>query len=146
MDIVEAAHSKRVSSFLYCRMEIVGKIEPERLKKAVRQSCKFVPEIIYTFDFRYCEFVDKGLTMDGVVMVENGGRKSKKQRSPCQEIWDLSSGPQFRIFIQEKEQGSKIVFAMSHILSDGKGFLQYLYLLIRLYHRKEQRQSNVLYK
>lgn len=138
MDIVEAAYCKRVYPFLYCRMEIIGKIEPEQLKEAVRQSSRVVPEILYTFDFQHCEFVDIGLTVNDVVIVEKSGRKIEKQSRSYQKIWDLRQGPQFRIFIREGEQRNILVFAMSHILSDGKGFLQYLYLLTGLYHGREQ--------
>lgn len=46
-------------------------------------------------------------------------------------MWDLSSQPQLKIIVL---RGGKIIFCMSHILSDGAGFLQYIYLLTALYN------------
>lgn len=48
-------------------------------------------------------------------------------------MWDLSSQPQLKIIVLRGEE-SKIIFCMSHILSDGAGFLQYLYLVTALYN------------
>lgn len=50
--------------------------------------------------------------------------------------WDLSKKPQLQINICRQEQGDLVIIGMSHILTDGAGFLQYLYLLSGLYNGK----------
>lgn len=50
--------------------------------------------------------------------------------------WDLSQCPQLRITIYREERKDTVLIGMSHILTDGNGFLQYLYLLASLYNGK----------
>lgn len=130
LDFVEAAHRRRVYPLMYCHMEILGHVDADRLKRSVALSCKVVPEILCVYDYQKRGFVDWGYTADDTV------RYAKKLPrlflSP-----DLSQRPQMQILIIPKEKGDLVTVVMSHILTDGMGFLQYLYLLAALYNGGE---------
>lgn len=108
---------------MYCHMEFAGCLDICRLKTAIQLSSRYVPEILYTYNFRRGQFTDTGLTADDAVILGSGTFS-----------WDLSQKPQLLINIYRQEQQDTVVIGMSHILADGEGFLQYLYLLASLYN------------
>lgn len=126
-DFVSAVHRDRVSPFLYCHLEVDGHIDIDRMKTAVQQSGKYVPEIFCTFDFRFYCFREAGFTADDVFI-------EKAQETAWEKQWDLSKNTQLKISIKHGEGTDKLTVGMSHVLSDGRGFLQYLYLLSALYN------------
>lgn len=126
LDFVEAVHRNRVYPVMYCHMEIEGKFDIEKLKNAVRISSEYVPEILYSYDFKHNRFVDRGFTLENVIQMDEPHFEDRP-------VWDLSSQPQLKIIILRGEE-SKVILCMSHILSDGAGFLQYIYLLTALYN------------
>lgn len=123
LDFVEASHSDRVYPFMYCHMEIAGHLDISRLKAAIQNSAYYVPEILYIYSFRRARFVDIGLTADDTVIFEDNILG-----------WDLSRKPQLQINIRRQGRQDIVIAGMSHILTDGEGFLQYLYLLASLYN------------
>lgn len=131
MDLLEIAHSDRIYPVMYCKMEIEGNLDLKRLKKAVEISAEFVPEILYSVDFQRGIFVNRHLTVDDVICVKNDDvyRDSK---------WDLSADTQLKIFISHRDHLDHMIIGMSHILADGRGFLQYLYLLSAIYNDEKK--------
>lgn len=129
LDFVEASHCHRVYPLMYCHMEIIGHLDIERLKQAVSLSSEIVPEILCAYDFKKNCFVDLGYTADKVVRYAAEDMASILRQ-------DLDSHPQFQIFIISQENHELVIAVMSHILADGEGFLQYLYLLAALYNGK----------
>lgn len=129
LDFAEASHRHRVYPLMYLHMNILGHLDINRLKQSVTLSSKVVPEILYAYNFKKSHFVSLGYTADDVI------KYNVKQPNRLLRL-DLSSHPQLQIFITPKEDHDFVIIAMSHILSDGEGFLQYLYLLAALYNGK----------
>ncbi|MDO4313294.1 MAG: hypothetical protein Q4C52_09425, partial [Eubacteriales bacterium] len=127
MDLVEIAHRDRIYPVMYCRMVIRGHLDAERLKEAVKMSAQVIPEILYTVDFKRGRFVDRHLTAEQVICGEHDAFS-------VQAEWDLSVDTQLKISILPEEDAEQLVIGMSHVLADGKGFLQYLYLLSAIYN------------
>lgn len=125
LDFVEAAQRHKVYPVMYCHMEIAGHLNIDRLKAAVQSTYRYVPEILYAYDFKYGCFADIGLTVDDTVFLRNN-----------LYFWDLSSRPQLQINICRQGEQDIVTFGMSHILTDAEGFLQYLYLLAMLYNER----------
>lgn len=134
LDFVEASHRHRVYPLMYCHMEIIGHLDIERLKQSVSLSSEIVPEILCAYDFKKNCFVDFGYTADDVVRYATENMTSALQQ-------DLDSHPQFQIFIIPQKDCELVIAVMSHILADGEGFLQYLYLLAELYNGKQQNKN-----
>lgn len=127
LDFVEAIHSNKIYPLMYCRMAIQGNLDIEKLKDAVYLSSHYVPEILYIYDFKRGLFVNRGLTAEDVFILD-------RLDIEADFWWDLSKNAQLQITFLKEEQQNTIVIGMSHILSDGAGFLQYLYLLAALYN------------
>lgn len=134
LDFVEASHRHRVYPLMYCHMEIIGHLDIECLKQSVSLSSEIVPEILCAYDFKKNCFVDFGYTADDVVRYATENITSALQQ-------DLDSHPQFQIFIISQRNHELVIAVMSHILADGEGFLQYLYLLAELYNGKQQNKN-----
>lgn len=129
LDYVEASHRHRVYPLMYCHMDISGHLNINRLNRSVSLSSKAVPEIMSAYDFKKGKFVNLGYTVNDVV-------KCVEQFVPLMRP-DLSCSPQLRILIKSKEEHDLVIVIMSHILADGTGFLQYLYLLAAIYNGKQ---------
>ena len=129
LDFVEASHRHRVYPLMYCHMEILGHLDINHLKQSVSLSSEIVPEILCAYDFKKNCFVDLGYTADNVVRYATEDMASILRQ-------DLDNHPQFQIFIISQENHELVIAVMSHILADGEGFLQYLYLLAALYNGK----------
>lgn len=127
LDFVEATHRHRVYPLMYCHLELLGHLDADRLKQSVALSSQVVPEILCAYDFKRSGFVHAGYTADDVV-------KYVAKRPVSLLRQDLSCHPQLQILITPKEDRDFIIVIMSHILADGQGFLQYLYLLAALYN------------
>lgn len=138
LDVVEAAHRRRVYPLMYCHMELSGHVDADRLKRSVALSCKAVPEILCVYDYKKRGFVDWGYTADDLV-------RCAKKLPRLFFFPDLSQRPQMQILMIPGEKGDLVTVVMSHILTDGMGFLQYLYLLASLYNGGEPEElvSNV---
>ena len=127
LDFVEAVNRNKVYPLMYCRIETMGNLDRTRLKNAIALSCQVVPEVLDGYDFRRGCFVDRHFTVDDTIIIDRPDLLEKPQ-------WDLSQRPQLQIVICEAGKKDTMIIGLSHILSDGEGFLQYLYLLAALYN------------
>lgn len=93
-----------------------------------------MPEVLYSYDFRRGCFVNQGFTADHTVIIKQYDLVEADQVEALR--WDLSQRPQLRITIYREERKDTVLIGMSHILTDGNGFIQYLYLLASLYNGK----------
>jgi NRPS condensation-like uncharacterized protein len=126
-DLWGIAQAEYLYPLVFCHLELDGHIDIPRLKDAITQSCQIVPEVLCSFDVKKKRWIDRGLTADAVVLEDthdlgNGWR------------WDLLSDTQLKISVCHHAKGDSLVFALSHILSDGTGLKQYLYLLADIYN------------
>lgn len=124
MDFVEASHKNRVYPLMYCNMKLLGHLNTSRLKYAISVSSRIIPEILCAFDFEHGLFIDQGFSAENVICADGV--------EPFQ--WNISKAPQLQIAIRQEGKTFSVTIGMSHVLADGMGFLQYLYLLAALYN------------
>lgn len=127
LDFVEAIHRDHVYPVMYCRIRLAGRFEIGKLKEAVWTSGIYIPELWCSYDFRHDRFVRRGFTLEDIVQagdIDPGNL--------C--TWDLGRQPQLKITVDCRREETELILGMSHLLSDGAGFLQYLYLLASLYN------------
>ncbi|MDO4324285.1 MAG: hypothetical protein Q4C61_17380 [Lachnospiraceae bacterium] len=127
LDFAEASYRHRIYPLLYCHLEFSGHLDIDRLKQAVNLSARIVPEILFSYSFRRGAFVNSGHTADDAVKY-----LTDKTTVPLRP--DLSKHPQLQILITPGQGQDHVLVIMSHILTDGAGFLQYLYLLASFYN------------
>lgn len=131
LDVIECTNSKRIYPIIYMRIRFSGKIDIPKLKDAIRISAVYVPEILCAFDWKTGMFIDCGYTADNAIISDD----SRFNESDHMK-WDLGCDTQLKIKYNVYDEHSFMVIGISHILSDGRGFLQYLYLLSNLYNQK----------
>lgn len=131
LDVIECTNRERIYPIIYMRIRLNGEIDISELKAAIQISATYVPEILCSFDCKTGMFIDCGYTADNVIMLDD----SKNNKSGYLK-WDLSCDTQLKIKYSAKNGHSFMIIGISHILSDGRGFLQYLYLLSDLYNQK----------
>ena len=129
LDFVAAANSKDVYPVIYCHLKTEGHFDMEHLIQAVKVSAHYVPELLYSFDFQHFRFTDCGFTARQAVRLQKTDEVFHPQ-------WDLSQNTQLQITIHPETGQDTITVGISHLLTDGAGFLQYLYLLAALYNGK----------
>lgn len=130
LDLIQAAYMERHVPLIYCYMLLDTAIDINRLKQAVRNTAKIVPQILCRYDDRKNTWLPAKYDSNSIVQVV--------LEQPCYEdlIWDLRIGPQLRIHIYRQKSGDFLQIAMSHILTDGAGFQQYLSLLCKFYNEQ----------
>ena len=131
LDFIEATYRDRVYPLIYCHLTIKdGHLDIEKLKDAISISTRYIPELLYTYDYNQAHFIERGLTARHCIITDKAD-SVKKMR------WDLSNDTQLKIFICQEAEREIVVIGISHILNYGIGFLQYLYLLASLYNVKQ---------
>jgi len=128
-----------------CRMDFDGFIDEDILKNAVTQSLKTIPMIGLCFDGikHKPRWIDKGFNGNDIVRVVKTDSKDDEQvvlRCLSAGI-DFADEPQLKLFVVRKPDHDTICSVISHIVCDGAGFKQYLYLLSKLYTQLINRET-----
>ncbi len=119
-----------------CVITFSGHIDEAVLKKAVDLSAEAVPAVKSRFEIkkdRPC-WRHKNFTADDIVQTVKAdpeiiGQPEKLAAS----IIDFFSGPQVKIYLLRYESSDTLIVIVNHMVCDGTGFKEYLYLLARLY-------------
>lgn len=124
MDFFECENSNRLSPLIHCHTEITGNFSIGRLKNAIHLSSQIVPEILCSFAFAKGQFINRHFTAEEVIVWDTAGLQ-----------WNLSQSTQLKIYVKQQAPAkTELIIAISHLLADGAGFVQYLYLLAALYN------------
>ena len=119
-----------------CRIALAGRIDAQVLKQAVTLSLKTIPLIGYCFDGQSDRprWIKKGFTGEDMVYIVEGEKDEENQILRClsSEI-DFAVEPQLKIIVVRGAGGDTLCAVITHIICDGAGFKQYLYLLSELY-------------
>lgn len=128
LNILHTIGLKELYPIIRCQIQLTGHFDIDRFRRAVTLSAKVVPELFCRYnlaDNSWTPVVDDATTMVTVVDRLTPGLDSNP---------DWFTQPQLRVFI-EPGSTTTLVLTMSHILTDGSGFKQYLYLLSDCYNR-----------
>ncbi|MCL1879141.1 MAG: hypothetical protein FWF71_00715 [Actinomycetia bacterium] len=131
-----------------CRIGLDGRIDTDMLKQAVAASLATFPLAAFRFGrgFLRAHWQDDGLGAEDIVHVADltamGGADAEEEtlRLLLEEI-DPEGGPQLRLNIARRADGDTICMTASHIIADGAGFKEYLYLLCELYTKIKRGQA-----
>ena len=99
----------------------------ERFKKAIMQCNKVVPELFSKYVLEDNSFVPVTDDLEGVLFIG-------LDPDIDSERWDLFADPQLRVYLNKTIDSYHIVIYLSHILTDGAGAKQFLYLLAKAYN------------
>lgn len=124
LDLLEASYFRCQRPIIYCDILFEKAINIERLKKAVKLTSKVVPEILCSYNINGNYWEDKALGLKDIV-IKNFVNDYE---------WDLTNDVQLKIFIANDKRSLKV--GISHLLCDGTGFKEYLYLLCEAYNKQ----------
>jgi NRPS condensation-like uncharacterized protein len=133
MDFIQTINLEKLQPFVFCHLHLDRQIDIERLKYAVQQTLKTLPQILYSYDLKKGKWVEKGHTVEAVFLESSADFGEDWS-------WNLMTEPQLKIHICHKEPGEVLTIGISHILCDGAGFIQYLYLLANYYNCNEPKK------
>ncbi len=138
LDLIQSAYMDSHVPIVYCYMLLDTVIDINRLKQAVRGTTEIVPQILCRYDDIKNTWVPIKYDSNSIVRIV--------AEMQCYEdlIWDLRTGPQLRINIYRQDSGDSLQIGMSHILTDGAGFQQYLSLLCKFYNEQTSHALNEL--
>ena len=134
-----------IEPMIHCRIDFAGHIDIDVLKKAVTLSMDTVPLIQCCFDDSRLlpRWIDKHFTAEDIVHVENADRDKDTEKQIADRLAkeiDMKTEPQLKIHIIRKTEGDTFCVIINHMISDGGGFKQYLYLLGELYTKLKKNQ------
>jgi len=135
LDLMILANEDHVPPFIYEYIFFKGRIEMDRLIQAVDRVAAIVPETLYCLDARRSRFKKAGFTARDVVT-------ETAQMLDYGFEWDLRHGPQVTIRVGHGSHKDSMIVAVSHVLADGMGVLQYVSLLADAYSGVLSKVSN----
>lgn len=100
-------------------------LDQQRLKHAVQEVGQVIPQLMKKYEMTDNKFVDVGFTIDDVLHFVDEFDESAAGKLN----WEKQA--QWQLYLSKK----KLVIYGSHILTDGAGFKELLYLLCQAYNQ-----------
>ncbi|MFD1420428.1 hypothetical protein [Lactiplantibacillus songbeiensis] len=131
LDFVNMLMTDTTVPLMRSRIVFSSKIDVERLKAAVLASAQIVPEIFAQYQADHNRFEVTSQQVDDLVV------EAQSPYSPENFAFNLTTGPQLQLFVIHHDQYDVLQAYMSHLLTDGVGFKEYLYLLAQAYNHDD---------
>lgn len=128
LNILHTIGMEKLYPIIRVSFSLTGNFDEQRFKKAIMNCCQVVPELLCKYNLNDNSFTPVTNDLTGV-WFEN--------IDPDQDSanWDLFNEPQLRIYVNHYQAETQITLLLSHILTDGAGTKQLLYLLSQAYNR-----------
>lgn len=117
-----------------CVIRFAGRADAAALTRAVGLTLPAVPQAACGYDGKRGRWVPAGFTAADMVEVFGDPDGSVLEKLRLSDI-DFNRGPQLRLFLARGAENDSLCVLISHLVSDGGGFKQYLYLLAETYAR-----------
>ncbi|HBE78934.1 MAG TPA: hypothetical protein DDW65_14320 [Firmicutes bacterium] len=137
-DVMQYFYSMFHDPLIHCLIDFDGHVDEVALKKAVSFSFRFIPMLQCTFEVtgRRPFWKIQGFTGDDVVHVVKAGLNTAGQKENLfAETIDMAYEPQLKINVIRGQNSDSLCIIMNHMVCDGAGFKEYLYLLSDMYTR-----------
>ncbi|MBB1069657.1 hypothetical protein H5S40_05775 [Limosilactobacillus sp. RRLNB_1_1] len=127
LNILHTIGLKELYPLIRISFSVDDRFDVGRFKKAIIQCNEVVPELFSKYVLEDNSFIPVTDDLEGVLFMG---------LDPDIDIerWDLFADPQLRIYLNKSEEGYDITIYLSHILTDGAGGKQFLYLLASAYN------------
>lgn len=119
-----------------CQVDLDALIDVDLLRRAVDASLEAVPLIACEFDPSTCSWMDKAFRARDIVQVVKANSPAVFDEALLSFVGEV--GPRLRIGVIRRAERDSLCIAISHMVCDGAGFKQYLYLLAALYSSEER--------
>lgn len=114
-----------------CQLTFSDPLDQQRLVKAINLTAQVVPELFCRYEMSDNSW--QPAVTDGQEVLNILPADAQLDATP-----DWEKDAQVRFDLQPDGAGNRLTITMSHILTDGSGFKQYLYLLSNCYSQGER--------
>lgn len=123
LNILHTIGLKELYPIIRISFFVNGNFDISRFKRAIILSSKVIPELFCKYSLADNSFIPVTDDLEGVMFTDI---------DPNLDIgrWDLFADPQLRIYLNKQ----RVTIFISHILTDGAGSKQLLYLLAHAYN------------
>ncbi|KLD57690.1 hypothetical protein WP50_31830, partial [Lactiplantibacillus plantarum] len=128
LDFLNMLHTTGAAPLMRSRIVFSSQIDVERLKAAVLASAQIVPEIFGHYQADRNRFVVTDQPVNQVI------QEVQSPYSPENTDFDFTNSPQLRLFVIHHGDYDVLQAFMSHLITDNRGFKEYLYLLAQAYN------------
>lgn len=135
-DIMQYFYSTVHDPLIHCHMHFSGHVDEVALKKAVTMSENTIPLLGCCFDVTESGpcWKAQGFTADDIVhVIEASSNTEEQEKKLLASTIDITCEPQIKIYIVRKKNSDALCVIINHMVCDGAGFKEYLYLLSNLY-------------
>ncbi len=130
LNILHTIGLKTMYPIVRCQIDFAQPLNNRRLKQAVQLVGEVVPQIFGRYDLEQNAFIVEQVNPDNMVQTID------MDMQPDALPLDFLQGPQLMLYLQtRRENCQRLTIIISHILSDGAGFKELLYLLVDCYNR-----------
>lgn len=129
LNILHTIGLKELYPIVRIHFTVDGSFDLTQFKKAVEDCAKVVPQLFCRYRLADNSFVRVTDDLSQIVF-ENQDADEQIAK------WDLFKDPQLRIYLNSSHDSTSATIFLSHILTDGAGAKQFLYLLAQAYNGK----------
>ncbi|MBB1078675.1 hypothetical protein H5S09_02140 [Limosilactobacillus sp. STM2_1] len=123
LNILHTIGLKELYPIIRISFTVKGNFDVNRFKQAIMLTEKVVPELFCKYSLTDNSFIPVTDDLEGVLFIGIDPDIDS-------ERWDLFADPQLRIYLNH----NRVTIYLSHILTDGAGGKQFLYLLAKAYN------------
>jgi NRPS condensation-like uncharacterized protein len=135
-DVMQYFYRTAHEPLIHCLISFRGHVDEAALIKAVSLSLKAIPILSCTFEttgrrpyWRVQNFSGE----DMVHVVKTGSNPIEQRRILLAETIDITREPQLKIYVIREPNCDTLCIIINHMVCDGAGFKEYLYLLSDIY-------------
>lgn len=136
-DLMQYFYRRAHDPIIHAVVHTDGQIDPDLLGKAFLLSCQTVPVIGCSFSvggkrprWNPQKFSGEAL----VQMIQPGPDEKTAEKQFLTSTIDIAAGPQVKAGVIRKQDGDTLCVLINHMVCDGGGFKEYLYLVCALYN------------
>lgn len=138
-DCMQYFYTAAQEPIIRCLVEFSVHLNESTLKQAIDLSIGAIPLVTCCFDEKSHCWRKHGFTADSIVhLIEARNDDWAAAKKLLLSSIDRSCEPQLKILLVRGEKSDALCIIINHMVSDGGGFKEYLYLLADLYSKCEK--------
>ena len=138
-DCMQYFYGAAQEPLIRCLVQFNGHLNESTLKRAIDLSIAEFPLIACCFDEKSHCWRKRGFTADSIVhSIEVRGEDGAAAKKLLLSSIDRTCEPQLKIFLAREDKFDTLCVIINHMVSDGGGFKEVLYLLADLYSKCEK--------
>lgn len=141
-DCMQYLYSEVQMPLIRCCIRFSEKLEEDRLQRSVLQAVQAFPILRCSLDIGRRRWVSRPYEpKDYVTVIAESGNSERAERETLLYCLRTESDPPIKVFLIRHEAADTVCIVASHMVCDGRGFIQLLYLLAQGYSEPAVRQN-----